>query len=189
MNNLKTEKDTLRDNARIHRERLNVDESDFERIVDVFFQEVDSHTSKTIALYWPMKKEFDGRFLMDELVKRGFTCVLPVATRESRVMTFRKWTHDTEMSQGEWHVPEPKDGVEVQPDIVLAPLLAFDQKGYRLGYGGGHYDNTMAALRRDKEVSYIGLGYAEQAVLLKLPREAHDIPLDAMLTPQGLINF
>ena len=93
------------------------------------------------------------------------------------------------MQEGAWNVPEPVSEKELVPDIVLTPLLAFDQKGYRLGYGGGHYDNTIADLRTKKDVRYIGIGHAEQAVLLKLPREAHDIPLDAMLTPQGLIEF
>ena len=186
---LKSQKQTMRENARLHRERMNVDEADFERVVDVFFEKINPSKDKIISAYWPVKKEFDGRFLLDELVTRGYTCALPVATKENRVMSFVQWTHDTKMQDGAWGVPEPVDGNTLNPDIVLAPLLAFDQKGYRLGQGGGHYDSTITDLRTQKQVQYIGIGYAEQAVLLKLPREDHDIPLDAMLTPQGLIEF
>jgi len=186
---LKSEKQTLRENARLHRERLDVDEGDFERVVDVFFEEVNPSQDKIISLYWPVGKEFDCRFLLDELVTRGFQCALPVVQKDNRVLTFKQWTHDTKMTRGAFDVFEPENGAVFLPDIVLAPLLAFDQKGYRLGQGGGYYDTTLEALRAQKQVSYIGVGYAEQAVLLKLPREAHDVPLDAMLTPQILIEF
>lgn len=186
---LKDEKQVMRAQARLHRDRMDVDESDFERVVDVFFNELQLDKDKIIAAYWPVGKEFDCRFLLDELVKQTYQCALPVADKESRVMKFLTWMHDTKMKNGAWNVPEPETGEEVKPDIVLAPLLAYDQKGYRLGQGGGHYDATLADLRGQKDVVYIGVGYAEQAVLLKLPREAHDIPLDYMLTPQGLIRF
>ena len=112
-----------------------------------------------------------------------------MARKESRIMSFHRWTHDTKMVQGAFGVKEPENGDELLPDIVLAPLLAYDQKGTRLGQGGGHYDATLAYLRTQKPVKYIGLGDSRQAVLLKLPREDHDIALDAMLTPQGLITF
>ena len=186
---LKSEKTALRENARLHRDRMIVDDTDFEAVIDVFFAEVNPPQDKIISLYWPYGKEFDCRFLMDELVTRGFKCALPVAGKQSRVMKFLRWTHDTKMQDGAWGVPEPIEGAEVTPDLVLAPLLAFDQKGYRLGQGGGHYDTTLEALRNKQATDFIGIGFAEQAVLLKLPREAHDIPLDAMLTPQGLIRF
>ena len=189
MTDLKSQKQDLRTQARLHRERMNVDGLDFERVIDVFFAEINPSKDQVISLYWPVKKEFDTRFLLDELVKRGFTCCLPVASKETRVMRFIQWTHDTKMVEGAWGVPEPVGDTAVFPDIVVTPLLMFDQKGYRLGYGGGHYDATLEALRGQKEIQYIGIGYAEQAVLLKLPREEHDIPLDAMLTPQGLIEF
>jgi len=189
MTDLKSQKQELREQARLHRERMVTDESDYERIIDVFFAEINPDKDKIMALYWPVKKEFDTRFLLDELVKRGFTCCLPKAYKEKRIMTFYEWTYETKMVEGEWGVSEPEEGEALQPDIVIAPLLMFDQKGYRLGQGGGHYDSTLEALRAQKEVQYIGIGYAEQAVLLKLPREEHDIPLDGMLTPQGLIEF
>ena len=189
MDSLKSQKQQLREQARLHRDRRDVDETDFEKIIDVFFEAVNPPQDKIIALYSPAGKEFDCRYLMDELVQRGYKCALPVVHQDNRVMHFVQWTYDTKMTEGAFGILEPEGTSELIPDIVIAPLLAFDQKGYRLGQGGGYYDATIAALRQNKEVHYIGIGFAEQAVLLKLPREDHDVPLDGMLTPQSLIRF
>lgn len=189
MSDVKEQKQAYRDHARDHRNRIERDETDFETIIDIFFEYFKPSKDEVIALYWPAGKEFDTRFLLDELVNQGYQCALPVATEGSRVMTFKKWTHDTEMTKGVWGVHEPQDAEEVKPDVIIAPLLAFDQKGYRLGQGGGHYDSTIENLRQNKEITYIGVGYAEQAVLFKLPTEDHDIPLDYVMTPKGVTDF
>lgn len=189
MNSIKEQKKSYRDHARAHRDRIDRDQTDFETVIDVFFDYFKPSKDQIIAAYWPVGKEFDCRFLLDELVKQGYRCALPVATRERRAMSFKEWTHKTELHQGVYHVPEPLTGEDVVPDMVIAPLLAFDQKGYRLGQGGGHYDATIAELRTKKDIIYIGIGYAEQAVLFKLPAEDHDVPLDYMLTPQGVTEF
>lgn len=186
---LKQEKDNHREQAKLHRERIERDETDFESIINVFLEFFKPKTEQVISAYWPLGREFETRFLLDELVKQGFTCALPRVQKESRVLEFVKWTHDTPMVKGAFDVEAPQSDDIVTPDIVLAPLLAFDQKGYRLGYGGGYYDATIETLRAEKEITYIGVGYAEQAVLFKLPREAHDIPLDYMLTPKGVKKF
>lgn len=211
--NKKVEKENHREQAKAHRDRLDVDATDFEAIIDVFLenfihkrhpgegrdiQDVKSHDSglrqndnykPIISAYWPMGKEFDTRFLLDELVKQGVQCAVPCVEKDNRVLTFKQWDHDTQMVQRAFGIMEPEEGEVLKPDIVIAPLLAFDQKGYRLGYGGGYYDATIETLRAQKEITFIGIGYAEQAVLFKLPREDHDIPLDYMLTPKGVIDF
>lgn len=187
--NKQQEKDNYREHARAHRDRLDVDDADFETVIDVFLQEFKPKKDQVIALYWSSGKEFDCRFLLDELVKQGFQCALPVVEKDSRALTFKTWNHDTEMVKGAFGIQEPSEGDVVIPDIVIAPLLAFDQRGYRLGQGGGYYDATLGDLQAQKEVTYIGVGYAEQAVLFKLPREEHDIPLDYMLTPKDVIDF
>ena len=137
---LEEQKQAYREHARDHRDRLERDETDFESVVDVFFEYFKPPKDQIIAAYWPAGKEFDCRFLLDELVKQEYRCALPCVEKESRVLTFRSWVHDTEMHQGAFGIQEPADSEDVQPDIVLAPLLAFDQKGYRLGQGGGYYD-------------------------------------------------
>ncbi|HPD83790.1 MAG: 5-formyltetrahydrofolate cyclo-ligase [Alphaproteobacteria bacterium] len=187
--NKQQEKQNYREHARAHRDQMDVDATDFEAVIDIFFKEINPPQNQIISLYWPVDKEFDCRFLMDELVKKGFQCALPCIQKETRVLTFKTWTHDTKMASGAFDIPEPVEGEEVVPDIVIAPLLAFDQKGYRLGTGGGYYDTTLEHLRAQKDVTYMGIGFAEQAVLFKLPREDHDIPMDYMITPQGVIDF
>lgn len=186
---IKSQKKTAREHARDHRDRIERDETDFETIVDVFFENFNPSKDQIISAYWPAGKEFDCRFLLDELVNKGFECALPVIEGDSRILQFLPWSHETTMEKNALDIEEPQGSDFVEPDIVIAPLLAFDQKGYRLGQGGGYYDATIEDLRRKKDVLYIGLGYAEQAVLLKLPREEHDIPLDYALTPKGVMDF
>ena len=187
--NIKEEKRLAREHARDHRDRIERDETDFEAIIDIFFENFNPAKNQIISAYWPTGKEFDCRFLLDELVNKGFQCALPVIEGDSRVLKFAPWSHDITMEKNTLGIEEPQGSDFVEPDIVIAPLLAFDQKGYRLGQGGGYYDATVADLRSRKEIIYIGLGYAEQAVLLKLPREDHDIPLDYALTPKGVMDF
>ena len=186
---LKEQKHTARKHARDHRDRLERDETDFEVIIDVFLDHFKPTKDQIIAAYWPIGKEFDCRFLLDELVKQGFKCALPCVEKDSRVLTFRSWDHETEMKKEEFGIQEPQNSEILIPNIVIAPLLASDQKGYRLGQGGGYYDATLEHLRKENDVTYIGISYAEQAVLFKLPREAHDIPLDYVLTPKGVTDF
>ena len=182
-------KQEYREHALEHRKNRLTDESDFERVVDVFFENYDGENNKIVALYWPIKKEFDTRFLMDELVGRDFKVVLPIVQKDKREMIFKEWTHDCEMKANQFGILEPQEGNTYLPDIILAPLLAYDQKGNRLGYGRGHYDNTVAAIRAEKEVQYIGVGYEDQAVLFDLPTEEHDIRLEYLLTPDGVKEF
>jgi 5-formyltetrahydrofolate cyclo-ligase len=186
---IKEAKRTAREQARLHRDRIERIDTDFETIIDVFFDYFNPSQDKIISAYWPVGKEFDCRYLLDELSKRGFQCALPCLQKGSRVLQFHLWDHNSVMEKNAIGIPEPQGTKSLEPDIVLAPLLAFDQKGYRLGQGGGYYDATIGNLRRHKEITYIGLGYAEQAVLLKLPREEHDIPLDYVVTPKGVMDF
>lgn len=188
-NKTKSQKNSYREQARLHRDRLDVDGADFEQIIEVFFKHFTPSKDQIIALYWPHKKEFDCRFLLDELANRGFQCALPRVEKDSRILKFVSWIHKTKMTKGAFGIQEPEDGEALTPDIVIAPLLAFDQKGYRLGQGGGYYDATLEGLRAKNNVTYIGIGYAEQAVLFKLPTEPHDVPLDYMVTPQGVVDF
>lgn len=189
MTDIFQEKATYRAQAREHRDKLPTHSMDFERVIDTFFDGITPEKHQKIAIYWPVGKEFDGRFLMDDLFKRGFTCLLPKVLKESRVLSFVNWAPDTEMKEGAFGVLEPDSAETHDPDIILAPLLAFDQRGTRLGQGGGYYDATIAGLRSKKEVVYAGLGYSSQAVLFNLPKEDHDQKLDCMVTPDKVIWF
>ena len=143
-----------------------------------------------VAGYWPVRGEIDPRPLLRLLHARGCALALPALLRDGGGMEFRFWTPDTGLVAGAFSipVPPPQGGVMAAPDILLVPLLAFDRRLYRLGYGGGHYDRALARLRRAKpETLAFGLAFAAQETG-PLPREAHDQPLDGVLTPSGLIG-
>ena len=93
------------------------------------------------------------------------------------------------MLAGNYGIPIPDNDQIVTPDLVICPLLAYDSKGMRLGYGGGFYDRTIRYLRRNKQTKYIGLAFSEQKSYHDLPSEDHDVPLDAVLTETGVKNF
>lgn len=189
MTHISQEKAQCREQARIHREQIPSDPAAYEAVIDLFFNETIPQKHQKIALYWPAGKEFDSRFLLDELNNRQFTVLLPKIMPDTKVLSFVPWTAETEMTESEFGILEPMNDDYMVPDIVLAPLLAFDQKGTRLGQGGGYYDATIANLRKNGEVLYAGLGYGAQAVLFSLPKEDHDQTLDCMITPEKVIRF
>lgn len=181
-------KQTIREQARFHRDKMAVDQMDFERVINIFFQYYPIQKDDVVALYWPSGREFDSRFLIDELLNRGYTCALPCVEKDSRVLAFKTWNHDDPLEKGEFGIKEPVDGEAVNPTVIIAPLLAFDRYGYRMGQGGGYYDATIAHYREKGEVNAIGLGYGQQAVLFNLPVEEHDQRMDYILTPEQLID-
>lgn len=182
-------KDDLREQAQIHRTQLPPDITAAEEAARLFAETVSAAKGQVVAGYWPMGKEFDVRYILDDLLKAGVTCALPVAGKDSRVMRFVQWNDKTVMKKGGFGIMEPEGGDLVDPDILLVPFLAFDRRGYRLGRGGGHYDATLADLRARKHILAVGVGYAEQAVLFNLPVEDHDQRLDLIITPRGVHDF
>lgn len=138
-----------------------------------------------VAGYWPVRDEADPRGLMDALAARGHVLALPRIDERHAALSFRCWKEGDVLVDNHHAIPEPSaEVVAVTPHVVLVPLLAFDTAGHRLGYGGGYYDRTLAMLN----VRAIGIAYAGQHVEL-LPREAHDHPLEAVLTENGLTKF
>ena len=181
------EKEELREQAVLHRDRIRPDDENVEAIAGHFAPYVKD--GQVVAAYWPMDHEIDVRYIIDDLLNRGVTIALPVASRKSREMVFSKWDGKGDLAKGNFGVFVPPKEDLVEPDIVLVPMLAFDRKGNRLGRGGGHYDATIAGLREKKNVLIIGVAYAAQAVLFNLPAEEHDQKMDMILTPQGMQDF
>lgn len=183
------DKDALREQAVYHRDRIKPEDEDIENAVLLFRDSVPLKSGQVVAAYWPLGREFDVRYLIDETLKAGATVALPIARKSSREMQFAPWDGKSELVKGEWGIFMPPTQERVEPDILLVPFLAFDRKGYRLGRGGGHYDATLAALRAKKEILAVGVGYAAQAVLFNLPVEPHDQRLDMIITPGGVHDF
>jgi 5-formyltetrahydrofolate cyclo-ligase len=138
-----------------------------------------------VAGYYPVRGEFDCLPLLAHLAASGWHTALPAVPAEDGPLEFRAWTPGTPLVSGKFRIPEPAaDSLVVRPTVVLAPLLAFDAAGHRLGYGRGYYDRTIAQLRSIGAVAAIGLAFEEQEVS-KVPAEQHDERLDWILSPSG----
>jgi 5-formyltetrahydrofolate cyclo-ligase len=134
---------------------------------------------QTFSFYWPMKGELDFRPLARRLLAQGTSVALPVVVAKLQPMVFRPWSPKAPMRRGIWNIPEPTSDETVVPDVTLAPVVGFSDDGYRLGYGGGYFDRTLAALARRPLT--IGVGLEIQRIETIHP-EAHDIKLDAIIT-------
>jgi 5-formyltetrahydrofolate cyclo-ligase len=147
-------------------------------------------TPRVVAGTLPMRSELDPRPLMRRLEALGATLALPRAPKRGSPLSFHRWTAQTRFETSRFGVTEPVvETPLVEPDLVLVPLLAFDARGARLGYGGGFYDVTLAALRaRSPGLRAIGVAFSGQRVTA-LPTEPHDQRLDAVLTEAGLTEF
>lgn len=136
-----------------------------------------------VAFYWPIKDEPDLRPLMVEMQASGRSIALPLVETRAAPLVFRLWTPETRMERGHWNIPvPPRDAPEVMPDVVLAPLMGWDSEGYRLGYGGGYFDRTLAALSPRPLSIGVGLAAAKLPTIYPQP---HDIPMDVILTERG----
>ncbi len=122
---------------------------------------------------------------MGELSQDGADIALPVVATKNAPLEFWKWQPDCEMTRGAGNIPIPRVRVPVMPTVVLIPLLGFDSNGHRLGYGGGYYDRTLAAFRMRPLT--IGIGY-DFSQLQSIHPQAHDMPLDAIVTESGVIR-
>jgi 5-formyltetrahydrofolate cyclo-ligase len=141
-----------------------------------------------VSGFAPMPDEVRIWPLLRRLADSGISLALPVMQGKARPLLFRAWRLGDPMDKGVWDIPEPKaDKSELEPDILLVPLLAFDRQGWRLGYGGGFYDRTLSGLRSRKAVTAVGLGYDQQQVDA-VPHLAYDQRLDWVLTPSGPIK-
>lgn len=146
------------------------------------------HPGQVVAGYWPMGDEIDPRPLLDALAGRGVVVVLPVVTARAQPLLFRQWDAGDPLEAGLHGTVHPRaEAPERAPDLLLVPLLAFDAQGFRLGYGGGYYDRTLAGLRARAHVTTVGLAFAAQQVQA-VPRDHHDQRLDMILTENGLLK-
>ncbi len=135
-----------------------------------------------LAGVWPLPGEPSLLPAWDALHGRGHRIALPETTPPGMPLVFRRWTPDAVMRPGRFGTAHP-DGPVLRPDVVFVPLLAWDRRLHRLGYGGGYYDRTLAAL---PEAVAVGVGFGAQEVDA-VPVEPHDVPLDAMVTERGAV--
>ena len=141
---------------------------------------------RTIAVYWPFRGEPVLHAWMVQMHAAGASCALPEVVQRQAPLRFLTWWPGATMARGVWDIPVPAAGIVVEPDIVVAPVVGFDPAGYRLGYGGGFYDRTLAARAAlpASQPHVIGVGYGLAAIASIHPLP-HDIPMDVVITEQG----
>jgi 5,10-methenyltetrahydrofolate synthetase len=154
-------------------------------------QHMDSHLERAfpglaravLAFCWPIRGEYDARHLVRRLRESGAVTALPVVVAPKAPLTFREWHPGVELAQGPLGIPYPAASRELAPQAVLLPMNGWDAQGYRLGYGGGFFDRTLAALQKKPLV--IGVAY-EQARLETIHPQPWDIPVDYVVTERGV---
>ena len=142
-----------------------------------------------VSGFSPLKTEINPLPLMRKLAAAGASLALPVVAGRGKPLIMRAYALGQPLNEGVWGIREPKDDApEVDPDILIVPLAAFDRRGNRVGYGAGYYDMTIKRLRSVKPVVAVGIAYAAQEVA-EVPITARDEPLDLVLTERDVIDL
>lgn len=152
------------------------------RIAEKLDDAIGSFEGQTVGLYWPFRGEPDLRGWAARVIERGGRIALPVVIAKATPLVFRLWKPGDRLEKGVWNIPIPAEGAETLPDIVVSPVVGFDGENYRLGYGGGFYDRTLAAMPRKPRI--FGIGYEMQRIPTIYP-QPFDIPMDTVLTEAG----
>ena len=142
-----------------------------------------------VSGYSPIRSEIDPIPLMRTLAAKGARLALPAVMARGKSLAFRAWSPDDRLMLGPLGILEPSPAAtEVVPDSMLVPLAAFDRLGHRIGYGAGHYDYTLAHLRKAKAITAIGVAFAAQEIET-VPALSHDVALDYVLTETQIFDF
>jgi 5-formyltetrahydrofolate cyclo-ligase len=156
-----------------------------ERITTAILHQLKMNPLTLLGFYWPFKGEYDPRSLVRGLHAQGILLALPVVIQKAAPLIFRLWHPGARLVPGIWNIPVPAEGEPVLPDVLLVLLIGYDQKSFRLGYGGGFYDRTLAAMPRRPLT--LGIGFALGALPTIFP-QPHDIPMDVIITERESTN-
>lgn len=176
---------TQREQLRIRRKNLTVGQQNqgSQQIINALYEQGPSLVGARLGFYWPINGEIDLRPVIRDLLLQGAQAALPVIINKNQPLEFWQWDSQTKLcNRGLWGIPTPVERKLVQPSILLVPLLGFDDCGYRLGYGSGYYDRTLAAVR-EKPLT-IGIGH-EFGRLNTIYPQPHDVPMDVIVTDVG----
>jgi 5-formyltetrahydrofolate cyclo-ligase len=144
-----------------------------------------AHSGKALAGYMPMRTEIDP---LRAMAAHQGPVGVPVILGAAMALKFREWSPGAVMLAGEFGALIPAEGGWLQPEVLIVPLLSFDARGYRLGYGGGFYDRTLEALRARRPTLAIGFAFAAQEIP-EVPIDATDQKLDLVITEKGVVRF
>jgi 5-formyltetrahydrofolate cyclo-ligase len=158
-------------------------------LVEMWRYEQPVEPPAVVGGFWPMAEELDIRPLMIELINQGCQLALPVVVAKKQPLMFRAWRPGDPLEAGAFGTLQPTARrAVVEPEVLIVPLLAVDEEGWRLGYGGGFYDRTLEALRASKRVIAVGVGFNEQ-IVPEVPHDPNDQRLDWLLTDKRACAF
>lgn len=177
-------KSSLREAALALRDALELDERlEWDQAIAAHAVALDVWGKGPVSAYWPMRSEADPRPILEVLASRGVRLCLPAMV--DGLMQFRQWTPWEPIVPGGFGTLVPAEGVPVlHPKVLIVPLAAFDRRGFRIGYGKGHYDRALAALGA---ITSVGIAYGAQEIA-EVPAEPHDRALDWVVTENGAIR-
>lgn len=155
------------------------------RAADLLADYLGAHRARSLSGYMPMRTEIDPLPAM--AAHQGPVCV-PVIIGKGQPLRFREWSPGCALVAGEFGAFIPADGAWIEPEVLIVPLLAFDTRGFRLGYGGGFYDRTLQALRAKRPTIAIGFAFSAQQVT-QVPIDENDQRLDVIITEQGAVTL
>lgn len=153
------------------------------QIADTLRQRIHQLAPRLIGVYWPIQQEPDLQHCFRQMHNEGYQLALPIVVSKSEALKFVAWAPDDAMDQDDYGIPIPQQREQtVVPDLLIIPCVGFNQQCYRLGYGGGFYDRTLAALNA---VNSIGVAY--QLALTEFATEKFDLPLGEIVTELGIV--
>lgn len=158
-----------------------------EQIAANLYEAVAHVAGGVVTTYWPIRGEPDLLPFLEDLMACGARTALPVVVALGRPLIFRAWAPGAPLERGVWGIPTPSaDAEAVAPDIIIVPVVGFDPACHRLGYGGGFFDRTLAAMPTRPRV--VGVGYSQAAIPTIYP-QPHDIPMDVVVTEHGAVQW
>jgi 5-formyltetrahydrofolate cyclo-ligase len=156
-----------------------------ELVTEQLVAAVDLRAFRVLGFYWPIRGELDLRPLARRHIDAGGVAALPAVVAKNEPVEFWRWEPHAPMQRGFWNIPVPAQRHCVSPDVMLIPLVAYDAAGYRLGYGGGFYDRTLAALT--PRPFCIGVAYDDSQLDTIYP-QPHDIPMNVIVTERRVLR-
>lgn len=154
-------------------------------IIQYLLNAIEVSICPILGLYWPIRGEIDLREIARRHIKAGGVVALPVVVSDAAPVEFWRWRPGVAMRRGPWNIPIPAVRKVVEPNVLVVPLVGFDNAHYRLGYGGGFYDRTLAVATPRPHT--IGVGYAD-AQLPTIHPQPHDIPMNVIVTDQFILS-
>jgi 5,10-methenyltetrahydrofolate synthetase len=170
-------------------QRLAMDEALYRQSCEAITGRLSAHLEslgpRILGFYWQSRREYDPLPLALQVIQAGGSAALPAIVAKGQPLEFRPWHPDIDMMVGLYEIPHPSGDAHIMPDIMLLPMVGFDRAGYRLGYGGGYYDRTLA--HNSPMPVTIGIGF-DFSRLDTIDPQPHDIPMDFVVTETGLFQ-